>query len=398
MNSPTDKLSNHLQTRIVHPQQTPVAAWQSLSAPVMRASTVAFPSLAALRAHDWRDGRETNYGIHGTPTSAALSVQLAEIEGGQHALLQPSGLASIVNVYLALLKQGDDVLVPDNVYGPSREHGDWLAQNFGISTRYYDPLIGADIVHLVQPNTRLIWIETPGSITMEVPDVPAITQVARAHGIYTALDNTWSAGLAFKPFDHGADIVVQALTKYQSGGSDILMGVTICNDSALYLKLKRTRMYLGSNVSVDDCSLILRSLPSLAIRYKAHGDSALALAKWFKTRPEVTAVLHPALPDCPGQSHWQRDFCGSGGLFSVVFNETFKQAQIDAFIEGLQFFKLGLSWGGSHSLALPFDVAPLRTATRWPHRGMLVRFYAGLEALTDLQADLERSMAAHLTH
>ncbi len=394
----TDTFSDrHLSTRLLHNNEIVTKNWSALPAPITRASTIVFPDLKTMRSTDWRDDSQWRYGLHATPTSLLLAQRLAELEGGKQALLQPSGMAAIANVYLGLLKPGDDVLIPDNVYTSSREHGDWLTKNFGISARYYDPMIGAGIAALVQPNTRLIWIEAPGSVTMEVPDVRAITQVARAHGIITALDNTYSAGLAFKPFEHGCDISMQALTKYQSGGSDVLMGATITVDAQLHEKLKLGRIHLGYGVSADDCGLILRSLPSMAIRYAAHTRSALAVAQWLKKCPEIAAVLHPALPDCPGHAHWQRDFSEAGGLFSVVFNEAFSSEQIDAFVEDLQLFKIGFSWGGAHSLAMPYAIPEMRTASHWPHKGGLVRFFIGLEDEADLRADLARSMALHLT-
>lgn len=393
MNRPTSE--RDLQTRILHAQDTIAPGFEALPIPVARASTVLFPDLATMR--DFRpEAEQWRYGLHGTPTSATLARRLAEIEGGRHVLLQPSGLAAISNVYFALVRQGDDVLVPDNVYGPNRDHADWLARDFGVSVRYYDPMIGAGIADLLQDNTRLVWIEAPGSITMEVPDVPAIAAAAHARGATVAIDNTYSAGLSFKPFAHGCDISVQALTKYQSGGSDVLMGATLCNDDALHLKLKRARMLLGSGVSADDCSLVLRSLATLQLRYCEHEKTALSLAAWLKLRAEVDCVLHPGLPDCPGHENWRRDFTGAGGLFSVVFDAAYPPARIDAFVEGLQLFKIGFSWGGAHSLALPYDVAALRSASQWPHRGTLVRFYVGLESEADLRADLEQSLNAHL--
>jgi cysteine-S-conjugate beta-lyase len=394
MTEPTSKRG--LQTRIVHPEDSLTPGFASLSTPVARASTVVFPDLAAMRALDWRNDSQWRYGLHATPTSLTLAQRLAALEGGKHALLQPSGLAAISNVYFGIVKTGDDVLIPDNVYSPNREHGDWLARDFGITVRYYDPLIGAGIAALIRPNTRLIWIEAPGSVTMEVPDVPAIVAAARAHNVVTAIDNTFSAGLAFRPFEHGVDISVQALTKYQSGGSDILMGATITVDDALHLKLKRARMHMGTGVSVDDCSLVLRSLTSMKARFEAHDRSALGLAQWLKTRPEIAAVLHPALPDCPGHEAFKRDFSGAGGLFSVVFDARYSATQIDAFVEALELFAIGWSWGGAHSLAMPYDIASMRTASQWPHRGTLVRFYVGLEDEADLRADIEKAMAAAL--
>jgi len=384
------------QTRIVHPEFETAPGFESFSTPVMRASTVVFPDLAAVRSADWRNDAQWRYGLHATPTSATLMQHLAQIEGGKHALLQPSGLSAISNVYFALVKAGDDVLIPDNVYSPNREHGNWLAHDFGVSVRYYDPMIGAGIAQLIRPNTRLIWIEAPGSVTMEVPDVPAIAAAARARKVVTAIDNTYSAGLAFRPLEHGVDISVQALTKYQSGGSDLLMGATITADEALHQELKRARMRMGIGVSVDDCSLVLRSLPSMKARFEAHDRSALALAHWLKARPEISAMLHPAFPDCPGHAEFTRDFTGAGGLFSVVFHERYSPAQIDAFVEALELFAIGWSWGGAHSLAMPYDVASMRSTSQWPHRGTLVRFYVGLEDEADLRADIERAMQAAL--
>ncbi|MGG1943585.1 cystathionine beta-lyase [Trinickia sp. NRRL B-1857] len=393
----TDSASSRArQTRLVHPEHDIAPGFESFATPVMRASTVVFPDLAAVRSADWRNDAQWRYGLHATPTSAALMQRLAQIEGGKHALLQPSGLSAISNVYFGLVKSGDDVLIPDNVYSPNREHGNWLAHDFGLSVRFYDPMIGAGISELIQPNTRLIWIEAPGSVTMEVPDVPAIVAAARARNVVTAIDNTYSAGLAFRPLEHGVDISVQALTKYQSGGSDVLMGATITASDELHQKLKLARMRMGIGVSVDDCSLVLRSLPSMKARFEAHDRSALALAHWLKARPEIAAVLHPALPDCPGHAAFMRDFTGAGGLFSVIFDERYSAAQVDAFVEALELFAIGWSWGGAHSLAMPYDIASMRSAAQWPHRGTLVRFYVGLEEEADLRADIERAMGLAL--
>ncbi|MBR8254415.1 cystathionine beta-lyase [Burkholderia ambifaria] len=383
-----------LQTRIVQPDDVIPDGFRSFVPPVARASTVVFPDLATMRALVWHNDNQWRYGLHATPTSLALAQRLAEIEGGTHALLQPSGLAAIMNVYFGIVKAGDDVLIPQNVYGPNADFGNWLAKDFGITARFYDPLVGAGIAELIQPNTRLIWIEAPGSVTMEVPDVRAITTAAQARGIATAIDNTYSAGLAFKPFEHGVDISVQALTKYQSGGSDVLMGATITANAELHAQLKLARMRCGIGVSVDDCSLVLRSLPSMQVRFDAHSKSALALAQWLKARPEIAAVLHPQLADCPGHASFVRDFTGAGGLFSVVFDERYGSEQIDRFVEALELFAIGWSWGGACSLAMPYDVASMRED--WPHRGTLVRFYVGLEDEADLRADIERAMHATL--
>ncbi|GLU34607.1 cystathionine beta-lyase [Trinickia caryophylli] len=384
------------QTRIVHDEPELSPGFVSFAAPVMRASTVVFPDLAAVRAADWRDDSQWRYGLHATPTSAALAQRIAAIEGGRQALLQPSGLAAVSNVYFGIVKAGDDVLIPDNVYSPNRDHGEWLAQDFGLSVRFYDPMIGEGIADLILPNTRLIWLEAPGSVTMEVPDVRAIVKAARARSVLTAIDNTYSAGLAFRPLELGVDISVQALTKYQSGGSDVLMGATITTDHELHLKLKRARMRLGTGVSADDCSLVMRSLPSMKARFEAHDRTALSLARWLDTRAEIATVLHPALPACPGHAAFMRDFTAAGGLFSVVFDERYSPAQIDAFVEALELFAIGWSWGGAHSLAMPYDIASMRTASQWPHRGTLVRFYMGLEDEADLKADIEQALASAL--
>lgn len=384
------------QTELLHHDDQITPGFAAFVAPVARASTVLFPNLAAMRALQWHDDSQWRYGLHATPTSLILAQRLATIEGGQHALLQPSGLSAIVNVYFGMVRQGDDVLIPDNAYGPNRELGDWLTEDFGLTVQYYDPLIGAGIEALIKPTTRLIWLEAPGSVTMEVPDVGAIAGVARKHGIVTAIDNTYSAGLAFKPFEHGVDISVQALTKYQSGGSDVLMGATITADKALHSKLKRARMRMGIGVSADDCSLVLRSLPTMKVRFEAHDKAATSIAHWLKSRPEIAAVLHPAFEDCPGHTHWKRDFSGAGGLFSVIFDAKYTPAQVDAFVEGLALFHIGWSWGGVHSLAMPYEIDEMRSATQWPHRGTLVRFFIGLEDAGDLQADIEQSLTTHL--
>ncbi len=384
--------SRSLQTQIVWPNDNLTPGFDSFSVPVARASTVVFPDLATMRALVWSDDSQWRYGLHATPTSLALAQRLAVIEGGTHALLQPSGLAAISNVYFGIVTAGDHVLVPDNAYSPNRELANWLSADFGLEVTFYDPMIGARIETLIKPNTKLIWLEAPGSVTMEVQDVPAITAVARARKILTAIDNTYSAGLAFKPFDHGVDISVQALTKYQSGGSDILMGATITADKEIHLRLKRVRMLQGVGVSSDDCSLVLRSLPSMKLRYEAHDRSARELARWLKTRPEIAAVLHPAIADCPGHEIFERDFSGAGGLFSVVFDGQYSPAQIDTFVEALDYFAIGWSWGGANSLVMPYNMQSMRTVTPWPHKGVLVRFYIGLEEVEDLRAALERAL------
>ncbi len=359
---------------------------------VHHASTVLFKDVAALRARNWQDKTAYTYGLHGTPTTFTLEARLAEIEGGTDCLLAPSGLAAIAMIDLALLKSGDDVLIPDNVYNPNRELANWLQKDFGISARYYDPMDGAAIGELILPNTKLVWTEVPGSVSMEVPDIPAICRAAKARGVPVALDNTWAAGLAFRAFDHGVDIVMQALTKYHSGGSDVLMGAAITRDKALLRKLEMAHMRLGMGVSADDSYLVLRGLPTMKLRFDAHDAAARKVAAWLKARPEVSKVLHPAFPDCPGHATWQRDFTAAGGLFSVLFDPKFAEAQTDRMIDSLKLFRIGYSWGGANSLAVPYRIEQMRR--QWQGAGQLVRFNIGLEDPDDLIADLEQALAS----
>lgn len=386
-----EKRDKSLQTALIHSDYMAPAGFAAFPPAIHHASTVLFKDVAALRARNWQDKSGYTYGLHGTPTTFTLEARLAEIEGGSHCVLAPSGLAAIAMVDLALLSSGDDVLLPENVYNPSRELGNWLSQAFGISARYYDPLIGEGIAALMQPNTRLVWTEAPGSVSMEVPDIPAICRAAHAAGALVAIDNTWSAGIAFKAFDQGCDIAMQALTKYQSGGSDVLMGAVITRDRELHRKIETAHMRLGYGVGADDAFLVLRGLPTLKLRFEAHDRNALQVAAWLKTRPEVAAVLHPAFEDCPGHALWRRDFSGAGGLFSVVFDDCYDEERIDRFIDSLALFGIGYSWGGSASLAVPYRMHGMRRD--WPHRGQLVRFYIGLEDPGDLIADIERALA-----
>ena len=379
-----------LQTLLTTTDYRPPEGFAAFPAAIHHASTVLFKDVAALRARNWQDKTSYTYGLHGTPTTFTLEARLAEIEGGSDCLLAPSGLAAIAMVDLALLKSGDDLLVPDNVYNPNRELANWLQKDFGISARFYDPLIGEAIAGLIQPNTKLVWVEAPGSVSMEVPDVPAICRAAKAKGVPVALDNTWAAGLAFRAFEHGVDIVMQALTKYHSGGSDVLMGAVITRDKALLRKLEMAHMRLGMGVSADDTYLVLRGLPTMKLRFDAHDAAARKIAGWLKARPEISAVLHPAFDDCPGHEVWKRDFTGAGGLFSVLFGPKYTEAQTDRFIDSLKLFKIGYSWGGANSLAVPYRIAQMRS--RWDGAGQLVRLNIGLEDADDLIADLGQAL------
>lgn len=380
-----------LQTRLIHPSYTAPDGFAAFPTAIHHASTVLFKDVAAMRSSAWKDKSGYTYGLHGTPTTFTLEARLADIEGGAHCLLAPSGLAAIAMVDFAFLKTGDDVLLPENVYNPNRELGRWLSNDFGITARYYDPLIGAGIAELIQPNTRLIWTESPGSVSMEVPDLPAICAAARARGVLVALDNTWSAGLALRGFDLGVDIIMQALTKYQSGGSDVLMGAVITRDAALNEQLALAHMRLGFGVSPDDAFLVMRGLPSMQLRFEAHDAAARKVAAWLQGRPEITKVLHPAFEDCPGHAEWKRDFTGAGGLFSVLFDARFTEAQTDRFVDALHLFGIGYSWGGANSLVMPYRIAAMRA--RWGEAGTLIRLNIGLEQVDDLIADLAQAFA-----
>jgi len=381
----------HLQTLLTTTDYRPPEGFSAFPTAIHHASTVIFKDVAALRARNWQDKNAYTYGLHGTPTTFTLEARLAEIEGGTHCLLAPSGLAAIAMIDLALLSTGDEVLLPDNVYNPNRELGNWLSESFGITARYYDPMIGEGIAELISTKTRLIWTEAPGSVSMEVPDIPAICRVAKEKNVIVALDNTWAAGLAFRAFDHGVDIVMQALTKYHSGGSDVLMGAVITRSKDLHHKIERAHMRLGMGVSADDTFLVLRGLPTMKLRFEAHDRSAREIARWLKSRSEMTHILHPAFDDCPGHATWKRDFTGAGGLFSVLFDPRFTEAQTDRFIDSLKLFKIGYSWGGANSLAVPYRIATMRS--HWPHQGQLVRLNIGLEDTRDLIADLEQALA-----
>jgi cystathionine beta-lyase len=383
-------MSKSPQTSLIHSDYTPPAGFAAFPTAIHHASTVLFKDVAALRSGEWKDKNAYTYGLHGTPTTFTLEARLAQIEGGQFCLLAPSGLAAIAMVDFALLATGDDVLLPENVYNPNRELGRWLSADFGITARYYDPLIGAGIADLIQPNTKLIWTEAPGSVSMEVPDLPAICAAAHARGVLVALDNTWSAGLALRGFDLGVDIVMQALTKYQSGGSDVLMGALVTRERALNDRLALAHMRLGMGVSPDDAYLVLRGLPSMKLRFEAHDAAARKVAGWLKARPEIATVLHPAFADCPGHAIWQRDFTGAGGLFSVVFDARYSEAQVDRFVDALSLFGIGYSWGGANSLVMPYRIQGMRAG--WTDAGVLVRLNIGLEDVDDLVDDLAQAL------
>lgn len=385
-------------TELIHHPYTPPEGFGAPQPAVHKASTVYFKDVAAMRARDWRSKAGYTYGLHGTPTSFLLEERLATLEGGTQCLLVPSGLAAIALVGFALLKRGDEVLIPDNAYGPNKALATGELANFGITHRLYDAMDPQDLAAKLSERTKLVWLEAPGSVTMEFPDLPALVAACKARGVVTALDNTWGAGLAFGPFaDAGVDISVHALTKYPSGGGDVLMGSVVTRDEALHLKLKLSHMRMGWGVGANDVEAVLRSLPSLPLRYAAHDRAARELARWFEDREEIVQVLHPALEDSPGHAHW-RALCGeqglAAGLFSVVFDARFGTEAVDRFCDSLHLFKLGYSWGGPVSLVVPYDIGLMRdpAVSRWPHKGTLVRFSVGLEDVNDLRADLAQAL------
>ena len=396
-----------IATALIHHPYVPPAGFAAPQPGVFKASTVFFSSVAAMRGAEWKDKTGYTYGLHGTPTTYQLEERLCTLEGGLQCLLVPSGLAAVATVAMSMLKTGDEVLIPDNVYGPSKTLAQGELRAWGISHRIYDAMDPKDLAAKIGPNTRLVWLEAAGSVTLEFPDLPEMVRICRSKKVLTALDNTWGAGIAFKPFDltPGADatlatdISIHALTKYPSGGGDVLMGSIITRDPELHMKLKLTHMRLGLAVAANDAEAVLRSLPSIVLRYQAHDAAARELAAWCLQVPQMAQVLHPALARSPGHAHWKA-LChagpgGAAGLFSVVFKDQFSSEHVDAFCDALKLFKLGYSWGGPCSLVVPYDLTAMRGG--WPShlkRGTLVRFSVGLEAVADLQADIGQALRA----
>lgn len=375
------------RTKLVHPHVSVPEGFKSLVTPVYRGSTTLFESATNVTDHwDQRHVRYS-YGLYGTPTSFELAARITELEDGAHCFITPGGQAAIALIDLTFVRAGGHVLLPESVYGPNRDIADRLLTRLGVESEYYEPLIGGEIGSMIRDNTQLIWCESPGSVTMEVQDVPAIAAAAHRAGVPLALDNTYAAGVLFDAFAHGVDITMQALTKYVGGHSDLLLGSVTIRDDTHYAALGDTHQLLGMAVSPDDCSLALRGLQTLGVRLQQLEESALTVARWCAEQPEVEMVLHPALPDCPGHDLWERDFTGSASVFSVVFTTQIGSEAIVRLVDSLTLFKIGYSWGGVTSLAIPyFDLARRYR----PYGSRLVRFNIGLEAVDDLLADLER--------
>ena len=377
---------------MVQPALHVPAGFVSLVPPTYRGSTTVFSDTKAMTDTWDPTVAPYSYGFYGTPTTLELAARMAELEGGNRSLITPGGQAAVALVYLAFLCPGDHVLIPQSVYGPSRDFADAVLTRFGIAVDYYAPTAGAEIEGQLADNTRLIWCESPGSLTMDVQDVSVIAEIAHRRNIVVALDNTWAAGVFFRPFDHGVDVSIQALTKYVGGHSDLLLGAITTNDPGMYRTLGQLQFHLGYGVSPDDCSLALRGLQTLAVRLSAIEKSALVIARWLSDRPEIERVLHPALPSCPGHEVWQRDFTGSSGVFSIVLGAIYSEADVFAFVDRLRLFKIGYSWGGVTSLAIPGRSQTARSD--WPCGDTLVRLNVGLESTTDLIADLDQALSA----
>ncbi len=394
----TDDRKPRPETRLIHSGRR--KAWTHLgegaggivNPPVWRASTILYDDVAHLKR-----GTETNrdgdlfYGRRGTPTQWALADAITALEpGAEGTMLYPSGVAAVSAALLSVLKPGDHLLMVDSAYDPTRNFCDGFLKSWGVETSYYDPLIGSGIAALMQPNTKAVFLEAPGSLTFEVQDVPAIVAAAKAHGARTLLDNTWATSLYFTAIEKGVDLVITAATKYLGGHSDAMLGA-VTTHKACWMSLRRTAQMLGQFVSADDSYLVLRGMRTLALRLKQHEASALQIAHWLEEQEEVAQVLHPALPSCPGHELWARDFTGASGLFSFVLQGGDANARA-ALIDGLRHFGIGYSWGGYESLALPVDPEKYRSATRWDAAGPVVRLSIGLEHPDDLIADLKAGL------
>ena len=375
-------------TRLTHAGRDPHANFGIVNPPVYHCSTVLFPTLEALEASDRNSLEGVHYGRMGTPTSQAFEEAVAELEGGYRAVSAGSGLSAVTTALLAFTKAGDHVLITDSVYGPTRRFAKDTLIRYGVEVEYFDPTVGAGVTALLRPNTSVVFLESPGSLTFEMQDVPAIAAAARAAGAKVLMDNTWATPLLFKPLRHGVDVSIHAATKYIVGHADAMLGVIVCNEES-YLEVKRAATRLGACAGPDDLFLGLRGLRTLSVRLKRHEETGLALAEWLARRPEVTRILHPARPDFPGHALWRRDFTGASGLFAAVIKTVPKPA-LAAMLDSMELFGMGYSWGGFESLILPVYPQAVRTATRWDEPGIVLRLHAGLEDVDDLIRDLER--------
>ena len=386
-----------LSTEIVHSKPVSQEGFSALPVPVYRGSSTFFESTKAQRAAVDPLGLDYSYGLHGNPTQYTLAKKLAEIEGALHALVCPSGLTGIVLVAQACLRTGDHWLIPENVYGPVQALARNLRSDCGIEFSEYDPCNAQTVQSAIRPNTKLIWTEAPGSLTFEVPDLKTILAIAKAQGIRTGIDNTWSAGIAYKPFEHGFDFSVQALTKYQCGHADVLMGAVLSNNTAAFAEVERKNRILGLGVSPTDCSLVLRGLLTLPLRYAKQAEGGLLVAKALKQNAAIAKVLHPEFSECPGHAFYKRDFTGYASIFSVVLNAEINDTQACKIVDSLKLFKIAYSWGGPESLALVVNVPESRKrhlAGSDGECGPILRLAIGLEEPADLIEDLMQAIDA----
>jgi cystathionine beta-lyase len=381
-------------TTIVTAGRDPESNHGVVNPPVYHTSTILNPSMATMKEKGARREKGesvTMYGRIGHPTSLAFEEAMAEVEGGYRAFAFPSGLAAIAAAITAYVSAGDHILVSDSAYRPTRSYCDGVMKRFGVETTYYDPLIGAGIADLIRPNTKIVYVEAPGSHTFEMQDIPAIAAAAHKAGAMVLMDNTWASPLFFRPFEHGVDVSIHAATKYIVGHSDAMLGVVTTNEAA-WQPLRQTAQAMGQCVGPDDIYLGLRGLRTLGVRLRQHMVNALDVAAWLETRPEVDRVLHPGLPSHPGHAIWKRDFLGASGLFSIVLREGYSDDDLARMIDGLELFGLGASWGGYESLVIHQKPEQFRTATQWSGPGLLVRLHIGLEDPEDLKADLQAGL------
>jgi cystathionine beta-lyase len=380
--------SRHPATELLHGGRDPARQHGFVNPPVYRGSTVLFPSLDALEAYDEQPFK---YGRHGTPTTAALEEALCQLEGGQRTLLTASGYQAVTTAILAFVKAGDHILMVDSVYQPTRRFCDTILARLGVATTYYDPLIGGGIASLIQPSTRIVFTESPGSLTFEVQDIGAIVAAAKARDVVVLMDNTWATPLFFRPLAHGVDVSITACTKYVVGHADAMLGAITANARAAK-PVEEARATLGGCPGSEETYLGLRGLRTMAVRLERHQRSGLEVARWLAARPEVERVLHPALPSDPGHALWKAQFTGASGLFSIVLKPAPRTA-LAAFLDGLELFGMGYSWGGFESLIVPFNPKRFRTATAWTADGPALRLHVGLDDVQDLIADLDAGFA-----
>ncbi len=378
-------------TLLGHAGRNPQQTQGTVNMPVFRASTIVFPDLETYGTRPADDYQTPRYGIHGNPTNWALEQAVAKLEGGHNAVAVCSGLAAIVAALCAFVKAGDHVLVADSVYGPTRNFCNKRLASYGVTTEYYDPLIGAGIKNLIKSNTKVVFCEAPGSLSFEMQDIPAIAHEAHARDIPVLADTTWGTPYFFKSFDHGVDVSIHAATKYIVGHSDVMMGMIVTNEK-YWLPVRRTVADYGYCSSADECYLALRGLRTIGVRMKQQMASAIKMAQWLQSRAEVARVLFPALEGDPGHAIWKRDFEGAASLFSLVLKPVSRK-QVAAFVDGLKLFGIGSSWGGYESLVTAPNIAPLRTATQWRDEGPAIRLHIGLEDTDDLIADVTQALA-----